>query len=218
MHRLFVAVEPPETIKDQLIGVMEGVVGARWQASERLHLTVRFIGEVNGRVAEDIADALSRLEHPACAVALASVGVFERRGRPEAIWAGLAPHRPLRVLHDKVDRALAMAGVAPDTRAYLPHITVARLHGGSAPVGGWLAAHGALASEPWPVDELTLYESHLGKSGAHYQPVLRVALTRSFAAEPLNPQRSAALRLRTAASRPGCPLAPVPSRRAPWRR
>jgi 2'-5' RNA ligase len=189
MHRLFVAVEPPESIKDQLLGLMEGVPGARWQTPEQLHLTLRFIGEVDGRTAEDIAEALLRLAHPGFEVALAGVGVFERRGRPEAIWAGLTPHAPLRVVHDKVDRALAMAGVAPDTRAYHPHITLARLNVGSGPVGGWLAAAGALASEPWRVDELTLYESHLGKSGAHYEPVLRVALGGAIATEAVSGRR-----------------------------
>lgn len=177
MHRLFAGVDPPEAIKDQLLGLQEGVTGARWQAPEQLHLTLRYIGEVDGRTAEDVAVALSALRHPPFEVALAGVGCFERRGRPEALWVGVTRNAVLKILHDKVDRALAMAGVAPEGRAYLPHITVARLNGGSGPIRGWVERFGGAASEPWSIDTLTLWESHLGRSGAHSDPVAAIRLT-----------------------------------------
>lgn len=173
MHRLFAGVEPPEHVKDQLLGLMEGVTGARWQTPEQLHLTVRFIGEVDGRTAEDAALALAGLRHPGFEVALNGVGCFDRRGRPEALWVGIAPHGSLKTLHDKVDRALGLAGIAPDARAYLPHITLARLNGGAGPIRGWVERFGGVASAPWRVDALTLWESHLGRGGAHYEPVAR---------------------------------------------
>lgn len=171
MHRLFAGVDPPQAIKDQLLDVQEGVGGARWQTPEQLHLTLRFIGEVDGRTADDVAAALAGLRHPRFDVALAGVGCFDRRGRPDALWVGLAPHPPLRTLHDKVDRALACAGIAPEGRAYLPHITVARLKGGGGAIRGWVERFGGVTSEPWPVDALTLWESRLGSAGAHYEPV-----------------------------------------------
>lgn len=176
MHRLFVAIEPPEPIKDQLLGLMEGVAGARWQSDSQLHLTLRFIGEVDGAQAEDAALALSAVRHPGFAVQLSGVGAFEKRGRADTLWVGVTPAAPLKTLHDKVDRALAGAGVAPDGRAYLPHITIARLNGGTGGIGPFMAAHGGVTSAPWPVTEIVLFESHLGRAGAHYEPVARYPL------------------------------------------
>ena len=72
--------------------------------------------------------------------------MFDRRGQPETVWAGVAPHEPLKALHKKVDQALARVGVEPDQRAYLPHITLARLKRASGPVGNLLEQSGGLAS------------------------------------------------------------------------
>lgn len=176
MHRLFVALRPPSAIRQTLLDTMEGVPGARWQDEDQLHLTVRFIGAVERPVAEDIAAALAAIHAPAPKVSLHGVGRFERAGRTEALWAGLAPHDALAALHRKVDQALVRAGLPPETRAYLPHITVARLSRGAQAepeVARWIATHAGLASAPFTLPHLVLYESHLGRSGAGYEPVVR---------------------------------------------
>lgn len=173
VHRLFVGIDPPPAIKGELLALMEGVSGARWQTAEQLHLTVRFVGEVDGRQAEDIVAALSALRHPGFAARLEGVGVFDRRGRPESLWVGAQPQTALRALHDKADRAVQMAGVPPEGRAYLPHVTIARLNGGAGPIDGFAATHGGFRSTPFRVEALTLYESHLGRTGAFYEAVER---------------------------------------------
>lgn len=177
MHRLFVAIEPPESVKAQLAGLMGGVAGARWQAEAQLHLTLKFIGEVDRRTAEDIAVALGYLRHPGFGLSLSGVGMFDRRGRPEALWVGVAPREPVKALHDKVDQALRAAGIAPETRAYLPHITIARMKALAAPLDPFMATHGGVASPPWPVEDLCLYESTLTRDGAVYTIVERYPLT-----------------------------------------
>lgn len=174
MHRLFVALRPPESIREALADTMDGVPAARWQDDDQLHLTVRYVGEVDRRVAEDVAEALAGVKAPAPRVAIAGVGRFEHKGRTEALWAGLAPHDALAALHRKVDRALVVAGLSPERRAYLPHVTLARLPrgaGAEAEVAQWLARNAALASAPFTLPELILYESRLGRAGAGYTPV-----------------------------------------------
>lgn len=176
MHRLFVALRPPVTIRDRLTATMDGVAAARWQDDEQLHLTLRFVGSVDRPQAEDAAAALAGVAAPAPLVALAGVGRFEHRGRTESLWAGVAPHDALAALHRKVDNALVRAGLEPERRAYLPHITLARLpHGAGAEVevARWLADRAALASAPFALEHLILYESHLGRHGARYEPVAR---------------------------------------------
>lgn len=176
MHRLFVALRPPPDVRETLADLMDGVPGARWQDDEQLHLTLRFIGAVDRPVAEDIAAALAAVQAPAPTVALNGVGRFDHRGRSEALWAGVTPHDALAALHRKIDQAIVRAGLAPERRAYLPHLTVARLPraaGAEPEVEAWLARHAGLASDPFTLSHLILYESHLGRSGATYEPIAR---------------------------------------------
>ena len=150
--------------------------GARWQSDEQLHLTLRFIGPVERQVAEDVAACIAQVVAPTPHVALAGVGRFERRGVTDTLWAGVTPHPPLAHLHRKVDQACVRAGLTPERRAYLPHITLARFSrsaGTSPAIDRWLADHAALASEPFALAHLVLYESVLGSDGARYEPVAR---------------------------------------------
>lgn len=175
-HRLFVALCPPAIVRAQLLALAGGVPGARWQVDEQLHLTLRFVGDVDPRQADDIAVALASIHAPAPTVRLAGTGSFGHRGAAEALWAGVQPHDALAALHRKVDAACVRAGLAPERRAYLPHITVARLSrsaGRGIAVDRWLADTAGLASEPFACTHLILYESHLGHEAAAYRPVLR---------------------------------------------
>lgn len=177
MHRLFVALRPPAPVRESLRAAMAGVLDARWQGDDQLHLTLRFIGEVDGRMAEDVAAALGTVHAAAPEARIAGVGAFDTRGRVNALWAGVTPHEPLAALHRKVDQALVRAGLAPERRAYLPHITLARLAAREETVAPWLADHGALSSPPFRLEHLILYESHLARAGAQYELVARYKLT-----------------------------------------
>ena len=175
MHRLFVALPLPENIADLLLDLEDEPEGLRWVHADNLHLTLRFIGEVDGAVAEDVAAALSGLEAPGFNLALSGVGCFSHR-RHGALWAGVAPKEPLAALAAKVDRAVQSAGLAAETRAYHPHITLARWSGPQPEVKPWLERHGGLRSEPWRVDRVVLFESRLGKAGPTYREVMGVEL------------------------------------------
>lgn len=171
MHRLFVAIRPPRAIRARLLAAMGGVRGARWLDEDQLHLTLRFIGEVDRHIAGDVHAALGSVHHPAFEIALDGIGAFERRGEPVTVWAGVKPHAPLKTLHKKIDQACLRAGVEPDRRAYMPHITIARLGRGAGPVQALIEDSGALAGDPFAVDEFRLYESELGADGPIYSMV-----------------------------------------------
>lgn len=176
MHRLFVAIRLPPTVRALLLDLMGGVAGARWLGDDQLHLTLRFIGEVDRHLARDVDAALSSVHHPRFSIALNGLGAFDRRGEPVTLWAGVAPHEPLRALHKKVDQALVRVGVEPDRRAYMPHITLARLPRGSGPVGSLVESSGGVASPPFAVDQFCLYESRLTPDGPLYELVERYRL------------------------------------------
>lgn len=177
MHRLFVALRPPRVLRERLLAVMGGIAGARWQDDAQLHLTLRFIGEVDRHRAEDVAAALGAVHHPRFALALAGLGQFDRNGRIDSLWAGVTPHDAVTALHNKVDQALARIGIAPDTRAFLPHITIARFGRKSGPATAMLGHAAGLASPPCEMTAFCLYESRLGGEGATYEIVARYPLT-----------------------------------------
>lgn len=179
MHRLFVAIRLPSEVRSSLLDLMSGVPGARWQDDDQLHLTLRFIGEVDRRTAEDIAAALAHIHTPPLELRLSGCGMFDTRGTPNALWAGVTPREPLAALHRKVDQAMTRIGLEPERRAYQPHITLARLRRSAGPIEPFLAQHAALSSAPFHVAHMTLYESRLGHNGASYEPIERYPLTGS---------------------------------------
>ena len=171
MHRLFVAIRPPEPIRDMLIDAMDDSADFRWQDEEQLHLTLRFVGEVDRPVGEDLADALGRLRSDRFAVRIKGVGRFEQRGSG-ALWAGVEPKEPLAALAAKVERMCQSVGLEPERRAFHPHITLARWKGRrSREVASFLERARGLGSEPFEVEEFILFESRLSRHGAHYEEV-----------------------------------------------
>jgi len=173
MRRLFVAIRPPSAIRALLLAAMGGVSGARWQSDEQLHLTLRFIGEVDRHLAGDIAAVLVAVRQAPFEIALNGLGWFEAREKPDALWAALSPQEPLKALHSRIDRTLGRVGIAQDARAYVPHITLARLKRSAGPIGGLLECSGGLTSPPFTVDEFGLYESDLTPDGSVYSLVER---------------------------------------------
>lgn len=176
MHRLFVAIRPPRAMRERLLGLMGGVAHARWQRDDQLHLTLRFIGEVDRHRAEDIVAALGTVHQAGFDLALDGVGQFDRKGRLDTLWVGVSPQDMARALHNKIDQALVRVGLEPETRAYLPHITIARFGRTSGPVGGLLTQAGGISSEPFAMTEFCLYESDMSHEGSIYSIVERYRL------------------------------------------
>lgn len=176
MHRLFVAIRPPQPILDLLIDAMDDSPEFRWQDEEQLHLTLRFIGEVDRPLAEDVAAALSTVRSPRFDLRIAGTGRFEQRNAG-ALWAGAEPKAPAAALAAKVERACQSVGLEPERRAFFPHVTLARWKGRhSHDVASFLERTRGLASEPFEVAEFILFESRLSRHGAHYEAVATYVL------------------------------------------
>src|SRR5262245_22602225 len=128
MHRLFVGIRPPEPIRDMLLGAMDSSADFRWQSDAQLHLTLRFVGEVDRPVAGDLADALGRLRARRFGARIAGIGSFDHRGSG-TIWAALEPKEPIAALAAKIERTCQGAGLEPERRAFHTHVTLARWNG-----------------------------------------------------------------------------------------
>ncbi len=167
MHRLFVAIDLPQEVKQSLVALQAGLPGARWVGTEGLHLTLRFIGDVNSTEADDIHAALATVTGAPLMARLESAGTFPGRGGPRVLWAGAVRDTPLERLKRRVDAALRRAGCAPDSRKFAPHVTLARLKGVSTERTAAFVAHIAprIAAE-FAVREFVLFSSRLAPDGA----------------------------------------------------
>ncbi|HVP07710.1 MAG TPA: RNA 2',3'-cyclic phosphodiesterase [Candidatus Acidoferrum sp.] len=170
MYRLFVAIDPPPDIKTQLAAISIGVPGARWLTAEQQHLTLRFIGEVDGGVFRDVAEVLREVHNPPFDLTLCGVGHFPPRKDPEQLWVGVEKCEALAQLHNKIEAALSRIGVRRDGRKFAPHVTLAHLKNANINrVGGYLAGNNLLKLPPFPVTEFLLYSSALSSQGAIHQ-------------------------------------------------
>ncbi|MDX2101317.1 MAG: RNA 2',3'-cyclic phosphodiesterase [Alphaproteobacteria bacterium] len=177
MQRLFVAVPVPEELSGGLVDVMEGFAGADWVPEESLHLTLRFIGEVDGSLARDCLDALDQVRAAAFSIAITGVDRFETKGMVRTLWAGITRSPDLALLHDRIDHALVRAGCPPDRRRFTPHVTLARV-AEAAPVRviDWLSRHAGLSLGPWSISTFSVYSSWRSGSGPIYREEARFAL------------------------------------------
>jgi 2'-5' RNA ligase len=169
MIRLFTALSLPETVRTSVLRLQGGVRGARWQTDDQLHVTLRFIGDVDEAVFSDVDLALGAIQFGAFSVSLKGVGMFGDK-RPRTLWAGVNACEPLLRLESKVEMALQRVGLEAETRKYTPHVTVARLkEAPRAKVAEFLAIHSPFETAPFPMKAFHLYSSQLGQSGARYR-------------------------------------------------
>ena len=172
--RLFVALALPEAVAQSLLLIQGGVPGARWQAREQLHLTLRFIGELDGRDAAALDDALSGIHAPAFDLQLHSVGQFGGK-QSHSLWVAARKNDLLEHLQRKVDNAIRRVGQTSHRggggqHKFTAHVTLARLRNPeTAKMLEWLTHHALYTSAEFPVEAFCLYSSKLTSDGSIYR-------------------------------------------------
>lgn len=174
MFRLFVAIPLPPEIRTRLSVLCAGLPGAKWLDPDGLHLTLRFIGEVGGDLAEDIDAALQQVDAPAFELSLSGIDCFHSSGKAHTLWAGISKQPALGHLRDKVESAVVRAGCEPERRKFKPHVTLARLRGNTdaARLGAFIQRYNWVSFGPFAVESFTLFRSHLGGEKAHYEALV----------------------------------------------
>ncbi len=160
--RLFIALPLPEALRDCLAGLKSAAPEIKY--AENAHLTLRFIGNSDARLA--IAQTLCEVKAEPFELRLAGAGLFRRA----ILWAGVAESSALGDLKSQIDSCLAELGIHKENRSYHPHITLSRLKQAPAHdlIGRITKLMPALS---WRVDEFCLYASHLTARGAIHELV-----------------------------------------------
>ncbi len=168
MPRLFTGLELPEAVAAQIALARGGLFGARWLDPADYHITLRFVGDVDARAARDIAETLGEIRRPAASVHFEDLSWFGG-DKPRAIVAKVRADPTLVDLQAEQERRLRRIGIAPETRKFTPHVTLARLRSVRPhAVAGYLASRGALAVEAFIAGRFVLYSARAGSGGGPY--------------------------------------------------
>lgn len=178
MVRLFVGLSLPDGVIARLAMLCAGVPGAHWVAPQNMHITLRFIGEVEVPQAEEIDHLLAGIGAAPLSLELGGLGTFGEGAKARALWVGVAPSPGLAHLQAKVESACVRAGLAPEGRKFTPHVTLARLsRAHPVRLQSFIEGNNLFTAGPFSVHQFTLFESRLGKGGAVYIPQVDYDLT-----------------------------------------
>ena len=167
MPRLFTALEIPVQIGQSLSLLRGGLPGARWIAPEDYHLTLRFIGDVDDALAEEIVNLLDKVKRPAFDLRIDGLDSFGGN-KPRAVVAAVPAVAELVELQADHERIMQRVGLQPE-RKYKPHVTLARLRDTSnRQVADFLSTRQPFRSSSFAVSRFILYSSRASVGGGPY--------------------------------------------------
>jgi RNA 2',3'-cyclic 3'-phosphodiesterase len=168
MPRLFVGLEIPREVAQALSLLRGGLPGARWIDPENYHITLRFIGDIDDRLAQDIASLLDGVRRRSFEVRFGGLSSFGGR-KPRAIIATVEPIQPLVELQSELERLMRRLGLEPEGRKFTPHVTLARLRESSSrDVAEYLSTRGPLFCSSFRVSRFVLFSSRSSVGGGPY--------------------------------------------------
>lgn len=168
MPRLFTALELPRSAALSLSLLRGGLPGARWIDVENYHITMRFIGDVDNRTADEIVDRLDRIDRPEFQINLSGIGSFGSK-KPHSLWAGVSPAPEMFALQAEIERICQRIGLPPDPRKFTPHVTLARLKSCRLDdVVHYLSGRGDFYTMPFKSPRFVLLSSRESVGGGPY--------------------------------------------------
>jgi RNA 2',3'-cyclic 3'-phosphodiesterase len=168
MPRLFTGLEIPEAQSIYLTQLRGSLYGARWIDPENYHITLRFIGDIDRRIARDIENTLGEITREPLEITLTDLGIFGGE-KPHAIIANVKPSRALLELQHEHERIMRELGLPKDPRKFTPHITLARLRGSNvADVVEYLSSREAFHVQSFTAKSFALYSAKPSTGGGPY--------------------------------------------------
>lgn len=184
MPRLFAALEVPRDAALSLSLLRGGLFGARWIDTENYHITLRFMGDVDRHMADDIAYGLDRVQRPSFLVNLSGVGAFGGK-KPHSVYAAVAASPELTLLQSELERICQRLGLEAEPRKYIPHVTLARLKNTSPEqVAQYLTGRGDFSALPFRAGRFVLMSSKDSVGGGPYVIEEAYPLGAASAAQP----------------------------------
>lgn len=168
MPRLFTGLEIPSETALMLSMLKGGLRGARWIDPENYHITLRFIGDIDDRTADEVVAALDRVHREPLEISLNGLGSFGN-GKPHAVWARVELTDALSELQAEQERILQRLLLPPERRKYTPHVTVARCKTSTnEDVAKWLSERGNFRAPSFVAGRFVLFSAKASVGGGPY--------------------------------------------------
>jgi len=149
------------------------VSGAKWQSVEQMHITLLFPGDVEEERLLAVCEAARHIPLAAFELNVAGLGCFGQPHAPQNLWAGVQPSAPVASLHSSLKGQMENLGLTTESRAFRPHITLARFKRQPGSVQSLLAEYGETAFGSFQVDQFVLFESEQSADGSVYTVIER---------------------------------------------
>jgi 2'-5' RNA ligase len=178
MIRIFVGLPISVDISARLKIMCNSLPGVRWVDPTNMHITLRFIGELDERDAEEAHFRLSDVNVDPFNIELHGIGTFGQDQKTRALWVGVKSPSTLAYLRAKVESAIVRLGQLPEKRKFRPHVTLARFSRVELPrLESFVAGNNIFQAGLFRVDQFNLFESPFGKGGPVYTPLKTYALS-----------------------------------------
>ena len=187
--RVFIALSIPQSAKSVLGTVVQHLVGqvsgeVRWVNLDGIHLTLKFLGNVNPAQIEGVAEAMRQapLGASSLRILLSGLGMFPNEERPRVIWAGVQGDlNSLGKLQARIDDEVSRLGFSRERRPFSPHLTLGRVRDKTANairlrISAAISACTMSPTESWQVESVRLVQSHLTPGGTTYTDLASVSL------------------------------------------
>ena len=184
--RCFIAIEIPETIQNQLARIQgtlrKQIQKASWVKPSNIHLTLKFLGDVDPEDLEFIGEAIEGavIHHRSFSLRIGGLGAFPNFARPRVLWTGVkVGGERVSALAQDINVALTDCGFSLDTKTFNPHLTIARLKAriDLRPFTNQYRQYDRIDGAEMSVNTISLIQSQLHPTGAIYSTLQSYSLT-----------------------------------------
>lgn len=177
MIRLFVALEVPEEIistvlveRDKILNKEKNI---RWEPKEKLHITLKFLGDTEESLVENISEELKNIvsKNKSIGLEVSKFGVFRKGGEPKILWFGMKESKFLSNFVDEIEKSFCKFGYPKEERKFKPHVTLLRFRGheNSSKILDLLEAK--LPALSFTAEKVSLIKSELKQTGSVYTTI-----------------------------------------------
>ena len=178
MKRLFIGLRFSEIITHGLKDLQGGVNGANWVTVDNLHLTLRFIGECDNSLVNDILLELTKLRSNCFNIQLNGVNHFKNKGRVKSLWVGVVENSNLVNLRIEIDRLLQKINIEPERKAFKPHVTLAKLKDiRLSDLAYFEQINNLYRSDQILIRHITIFQSMSVKGRSKYFPIVDIPVS-----------------------------------------
>jgi len=183
--RAFIAIELPESVKSLLDNLQQELkklrLKAGWVRPQNIHLTLKFLGNINPADIENIGGAMAdaAAEYTPFALTVGGIGFFPGIKRPRIIWVGLGGATTVLLeLQRNLEDRLATVGFAKEKKLFKAHLTLGRIRQAVDPntLGQAVEDYSDFGGQQFTADRIILFRSDLKPSGAVYSQLKQVEL------------------------------------------